>query len=244
LASHGTRALTIRKPEPLLLALETATAVTSVALFRGDALLGEVSKSDGSAAETLMPAIDELLGDSGIGAKDLDAIALSIGPGSFTGLRVGLATAKGLAFGAATELVPVSTLAALALTVPSGKRAVLALLDARRGEMYAALFDCSAELPREIVAEGVYTPAELIPRLPPALVVVGEGTDLFGPEIRCALGAGVQLAPGAAAARSVGSLGIRLLARGESVPAAAAVPRYLRRAEAEVMRTGERFEAP
>jgi tRNA threonylcarbamoyladenosine biosynthesis protein TsaB len=156
---------------------------------------------------------------------------------------VGLATAKGLAFGATTRLIPVSTLAALAHGAISGELPVLALLDARRGEMYAALFDCRGELPRPIVSEGVYTPGELIPQLPSACIVTGEGADLFGAEIREALGAGVRLAPRAASARSVGHLGAHLLARGETTPAAAVVPRYLRRAEAEVVRTGERFEA-
>jgi len=217
--------------------------VTGAALFRGDALLGEVAREEGPAAETLMPAVDELLGENGVRADELDAIAISIGPGSFTGLRVGLATAKGLAFGASTALVPVSTLAALAHGAAAGEVPVLAVLDARRGEMYAALFDCAKEDPRALVEEGVYTPAELIPQLPSALVVSGEGAEIFGNEIREALGEEVRLAPIAASARSVGQLGARLLARGEVVPAAAALPRYLRRAEAEVVRTGERFEA-
>jgi len=226
-----------------LLALETATAVTSVALFRGDALLAEVETSDGTAAETLMVGIDDVLAGNGFVPAQLDAIAVSIGPGSFTGLRVGLATAKGLAFGTRAPLIPVPTLAALADAAQAGELPVLALLDARRGEMYAGLFDCTGPIPRPILPEGVYTPAELVAQLPPACVVVGEGAVPFGPGIRSVRGDGVKLAPSSASARGVGRLGAALLARGETVPAAEAVPRYVRRAEAEVVRTGKRFEA-
>jgi tRNA A37 threonylcarbamoyladenosine modification protein TsaB len=83
----------------------------------------------------------------------------------------------------------------------------------------------------------------LIPLLPPACVLIGDGADLFGAQIRNAVGEDARLAPAAATARSVGRLGARLLARGGAISAERAVPRYLRRAEAEVVRTGERFEA-
>jgi len=84
----------------------------------------------------------------------------------------------------------------------------------------------------------------LVRRLPAACVLVGEGAERFGPEIRQAVGEGVRVAPSAASAVAVGRLGVARLARGERVLPAAAVPHYLRRAEAEVVRTGERFEAP
>jgi tRNA threonylcarbamoyladenosine biosynthesis protein TsaB len=227
-----------------LLALETATAVTGVALFRGDDCVAEVTRADGTAAELLMPAIDAVLGDAGVRPEGLAAIAVSIGPGSFTGLRVGLATAKGLAFGTDVPLVPVPTLAALALRAEETERPVLALLDARRGEVYAGLFDCAGEPPRSLVPEGVYALQELAPHLPSDLVAVGDAGAPFGPELRSACGAGISLAPCDASAVTVGRLGRTALASGATQPADAVTPRYWRRAEAEVVRTGERFEAP
>jgi tRNA A37 threonylcarbamoyladenosine modification protein TsaB len=108
--------------------------------------------------------------------------------------------------------------------------------------MYAAAFDLGGDLPRAILEEGVYTPAELVARLPARCVLVGEGAALCGAEIRAGLGTGALAFPGEPAARHVGVLGARMLARGEGVTAGEAVPRYLRRAEAEVQRTGRRFE--
>lgn len=227
-----------------LLAIESATAVTSVALFRGETCVAESARGDGSAAELLMPSVDAVLREARIAPDGLAAIAVSIGPGSFTGLRVGLATAKGLVLGTSIALVPVPTLAALAIGPADESLPVLALLDARRGEMYAGLYDCRDGPPRVLVAEGVYAPEELIPKLPNAFRVVGEGAAHFGPELRRTCGAGVVVAPSEASARWVGRLGVACLGRGETVPAAAVTPRYWRRAEAEVKRTGERFEAP
>jgi len=227
----------------LLLAIETATRTTSVALLRGDQPIAEAGGAEGSAAETLLPAIDRLLRDNGVSVADLDAFAVSIGPGSFTALRVGLATLKGIAFGGDRPVARVPTLAALAWASPRRELPVAALLDARRGEMYAAVYDLVDAGPRARLEPGVFAPDELIPHLPPECVLVGEGAEVFGSEIRERLGAGLVIAGGAASALAVGSLGARMLARGEGVAAAELVPHYVRRAEAEVQRTGERFES-
>ena len=101
--------------DPLLLAVETATAAPSVALWRGDALLGERAADPGRpTAEALLPALDALLADAGLALAAVEAVAVSIGPGSFTGLRIGVATVKGLAFGTGRPAIAVSTLAAVA----------------------------------------------------------------------------------------------------------------------------------
>jgi len=231
--------------QPLLLAIETATRIASVALLRGDAPIAELHGVAGqAAAESLLPAIDRLLREHDTTPAGLDAFAVSIGPGSFTGLRVGLATLKGLAFGSDRPVACVPTLAALAETAPRRDRPVAALLDARRGEVYAAIYDLADDGPSPRLAEGVYGLAELCAQLPPECVLVGEGVALLEPAIRERLAAGVEVAEGPASAAAVGRLGARMLARGEGAAAAAVVPRYLRRAEAEVKRTGEPFEPP
>jgi tRNA threonylcarbamoyladenosine biosynthesis protein TsaB len=231
----------------LLLALETSSRTPGVAVLRGEEVLAEVGAAAGrTGAETLLPSVDAALRQAGLALDAIEGFALSIGPGSFTGLRVGVATVKGLAFGRRRPVAPVSTLAALARRAPDVEEPVVALLDARRGEVYAAAYRLEGPA-REPTAvepgEGVYTPEELAPRLPPACVLVGEGVSLCGERLRDLRGAGVQLGPAQdPRARDVGVLGLRLLARRRGVDAAALVPRYLRRAEAEVKRTGRRFE--
>ena len=232
---------------PLLLALETSGALPSVALLRGDELLGERRAPAGRpGSERLLAALDRLLRAAGVAVRDLDAFAVAAGPGSFTGLRVGIATLKGLAFGSPAPVAAVGTLAALALRAPRSRDPVVAVLDARRGEVYAAGFArAGEELEPEGLAEGLYSPEELAALLPSRCVLVGDGVAVCGAPLRAALGRGVRCVPpprGRPRAREVGALGLRLLRRGLGVDAADLVPRYLRRAEAEVRRTGERTE--
>jgi len=227
-----------------VLALESATATLSVALLHGHELLDEISAAEGPAAATLLPTIDALLERAGVAIADLEAFAISIGPGSFTSLRVGIATLKGLAFESDVPVLPVSTLAALARAAGPTDRLVVPLLDARRGELYAASYAASANW-EAVVPEGVYTPEALAARLSAPCVLVGEGVALCGDAIAAQLGGDVALlAPpeGNARARFVGALGVEQLERGAWISAAQLAPHYLRRAEAEVKRTGERFE--
>src|SRR5881296_3774970 len=110
-----------------VLAIETATPAQSVALLDEDRLLAEASyDAKGSRGGLLLPTVDHVFRKAGVAAKDLDAVAVSIGPGSFTGLRVGLATAKGLALGTGAAVVGVSTLEALAAgcSTPTGARCI------------------------------------------------------------------------------------------------------------------------
>jgi len=233
---------------PLLLAVETSCRTSSVALLRGEELLAEEQAAAGrSGAESLLPCVDAVLRRAGLALEAVEAFAISIGPGSFTGLRIGVATLKGFAFGTELPIAPVPTLAVLARAAPGARDPVVALVDARRGEFYAAACRLEGEgrepLPCE-PAEGVYTPEQLAPRLPPACLLVGEGVALCGERLRELAHSEVRLGPAAEPhARDVGILGARRsIARGEAVSAAALVPRYVRRAEAEVKRTGQRFE--
>jgi tRNA threonylcarbamoyladenosine biosynthesis protein TsaB len=236
-------------PEPLLLAIESATADASVAVLRGaEPLIERVLSRDRPASEALLPALLAALDDAKLGLAQLDAFAVSIGPGSFTGLRVGVATLKGLAFGAAQPVVAVPTLAALAARVAPARGPVAALLDARRGEVYAAIH---AESPAtEPVAPAVLRPEELAEALARAAgagpcVAIGDGVAVAAPALRSRFGDRIELVPpprGTPSALAVGRLAQALLARGGGVSADAIAPVYVRRAEAEVLRTGERFE--
>jgi tRNA threonylcarbamoyladenosine biosynthesis protein TsaB len=224
----------------LILAVETATSVVGAALLRGEALVAELTSEDARPpSERLLPLIDALLARAGAGLAEVGAFAVSVGPGSFTGLRVGIATVKGLAFESGRPVAAVPTLAALALSAQGGRAPVAVLLDARRGEVYAAAWDAGG---RSLLGETVLAPAALAERLPPETrVVLGEGAAFAAPFLaaRCRV-----LGPphGAARASAVGVLGARALARGEGVPAERIAPRYVRRAEAEARRTGRALE--
>jgi tRNA threonylcarbamoyladenosine biosynthesis protein TsaB len=230
----------------LLLALETATRWPSVALLRGAELAGEIALPPSRAvSEELLPAIDALLVQSAVALAAVDALAVSIGPGSFTGLRVGLATVKGLAFGEPLLVAPVSTLAALACGAGDTPEPVAALLDARRDEVYAGVYAPGGAGSAPLVAEGLYGLRELAAVLPARCVLVGEGALLHAAAWPTLTGPGVRVLgeeARAPRARDVARLGRALLEAGGGVAADALVPRYLRRAEAEVRRTGERVE--
>lgn len=231
--------------DALLLALETSGGRGSVALLRGQvAVLEGRLPEQGATAETLLPALDALLADAGQRLADVQAFAVSIGPGSFTGLRIGVATVKGLAFGSDAPVAPVPTLAALALAAPAGEGPAVALLDARRGEVYAAGYAVPGDVRADALPEGLYAVEELLQGLPRTCRLVGEGVAICGARLRDGLGAGVVLAddPPWPRAKDVGRLGARLLARGAGCTADALVPRYVRRAEAEARRTGEATE--
>jgi len=222
----------------MLLALETSAERGGVALFEGEALLGEadVAGSERHAA-SLLVCLDRLLASADRPLADVDLIALAIGPGSFTGLRIGLATALGLAFGSGRQLVPVPTLAALALQADV-RGWVAPLLDARRGEVYAGLYDGDG---RALVADACTGLDAWLAQLPagPALAFLGSGAGLHRAKLEAALGARARFLPAAAGelrARSVGRLGLRLAAEGAALPPEKVELRYLRRAEAEVKR--------
>jgi tRNA threonylcarbamoyladenosine biosynthesis protein TsaB len=166
--------------------------------------------------------VQRALEEAGIGLAAIDAFAVSIGPGSFTGLRIGLATVKAFALGTAKPVAAVPTLAAMAWPEREPGVLLVPLLDARRGELYAAAYRGLGDGLVRVLEEGVWRPEELEARL------AGLG-----------LARSVVAAP---RAEAVGEIGARILARGQGRPAADLVPRYLRRAEAEARRTGKPLE--
>jgi tRNA threonylcarbamoyladenosine biosynthesis protein TsaB len=143
----------------LLLCIESAAEVCSVALARnGEALVCEESNRERDHARLLAPLIDKVLSTVGIGAQELDAVAVSQGPGSYTSLRIGVSTAKGLCYGASKPLIAVGSLqslAALALQQHEVRPADLLcpMLDARRMEVYTALYTTQGVPQTEVTAK-------------------------------------------------------------------------------------------
>ena len=140
-----------------LLAVDTSTLTGAVALLEDDTLVAEsrlnVALTHG---ERLLPAIDGILAAAGWSLAELDALAVAVGPGSFTGLRIGVSTVKGLAFATGKPTVPVSTLEALAWSLPLAAHPVCPVLDARKGEVYTALFLTRGDQPERLRALWVW----------------------------------------------------------------------------------------
>jgi tRNA threonylcarbamoyladenosine biosynthesis protein TsaB len=222
-------------PPTLLLAIETATEVGSLALLERGELLGERTLGPARQhAAGLLPALDQLLQSCGRRLEQVEAFALSIGPGSFTGLRVGLATALGLCFGTERCIVPVPTLAALSLHAGAAER-IAPLLDARKGQVYAGLYGPDAA---PLAADCVVEPLQWLETLRGAGPVhfLGPGAILHAESIRAALGDQARILPrglGLPRSATVGRLAARLAGEGAALPPEDVRLRYLRRSDAE-----------
>ncbi|OQX20496.1 MAG: tRNA (adenosine(37)-N6)-threonylcarbamoyltransferase complex dimerization subunit type 1 TsaB [Desulfobulbaceae bacterium A2] len=249
----------------LTLALETATSRSSVALTRGSladgALVAEWSLERGRQQQrSLLGTAERLLRQSGHAWSDLTLLAVSLGPGSFTGLRIGLAAAQGLALGLNLPLVGVSTLEALACA-GAGEGEVCCLLDARRGQLYAGCYRLAPGCRPQVVLEPRACPPATLATwlrqrhpLPPAvgglpgerdtMLLLGDGAEAYRAQFADIAGlhwaAPLQARPRAAA---VGLLAASIQAAGPLPSALGLAPLYLRPAEAEETLTRHRDAA-
>jgi len=177
-----------------------------------------------------------MLDETGLTLAQLDGIAFGSGPGSFTGLRVGIATIKGLALALGLPVAAVPTLDALAATLPFADAPVCALLDARKGEVYCSLYRWrEGEMAREWDYLAL-TPEAVAARLTAPVIVLGDGVPACRAQL-ARLGAGVREAPPARRLPSpalVAQLGHAVLAAGGGLAAEAVTPFYLRPSEAEL----------
>ncbi|MBW1634799.1 MAG: tRNA (adenosine(37)-N6)-threonylcarbamoyltransferase complex dimerization subunit type 1 TsaB [Deltaproteobacteria bacterium] len=226
----------------MVLSIDTATPCSSVALTIGTRMDGEIlaslSLSSGRThSRRLLALVDYLMEETGVGWSRIDAVAVSLGPGSFTGLRIGMATAKGLAFAADKPLVGISTLDGLASKcAPTAD--ICAVLDARKKEVYAAFFRTNeAGLTVPTGVPMVITPEKLSACLPDSVVMVGDGVRVYGQLWKKLSEGGVQFAPSQMhepAASSLGFIAKEMLERGEVLNVAEAVPLYIRASDAEL----------
>lgn len=216
----------------LILAVDTSGRRGSVALCRGDAdtfeVLVRAELEGGTYSARLVPCIAELLNQCGFAKSDLDGLAVVDGPGSFTGLRVGLSTAKALCEVLGKPMAAVSMLEALAVTYGEEGQQITAVLDAGRGELYVGHYRISeqrAELEREYIAKHLDFLADIaalkarVITTHPALAELG-GTDV-------ALVKPLQ-------ADAIGRIGLRKLFAGDTVDPATLDANYIRRSDAEL----------
>jgi tRNA threonylcarbamoyladenosine biosynthesis protein TsaB len=220
-----------------ILAVETATLAGSAALLEGGQVIGE-SMLDVALthSERLMAMVDGLLRDCGWEVARLEALAVSVGPGSFTGLRVGIATVKGLGMALGLPVAPVPTLDALACNLPFADAPVCPLLDARKGEVYLSLYQWNDDRMERQWDYLALSPRAAAERLEPPVIVTGDGVTACL-RFLSRLGAGCRVAPASHSVPSaavVGLLGHRMLESRDAVAAESLEPLYLRPSEAQL----------
>jgi tRNA threonylcarbamoyladenosine biosynthesis protein TsaB len=223
---------------PTLLTIQTASPAGSIALSAGDHLLAEFSLDvRKTPTEWLLQSIEVLLEQTGVKQADLDAIAVVQGPGSFTGLRVGLATAKGLSLAAGCPLLGISSLRCLAMQVPFADLPVCAMLDARKQEVYTATYRWEDGAPHPITAESVIAPELLLSAISEETLFVGNGALVYRTLIVRQLGDRAHFAPAFTnlpRAAGAAALAVRDWAAGRTCTADELMPNYLRPSEAEL----------
>lgn len=225
----------------LILAIETATGCGSVSLTRGGVedgrLLAEATvQPEVTHSRRLLGSVDWIMKGAGVEWPEVDGVAVSLGPGSFTGLRIGMAAAKGIVFTTKVPFLGVQTLDAISLSCPVIDRLLWCLLDARKQEVYAACYQPDNNgRPERITPAEVIRPAILADRIREPVILAGPGVDEYY-DLFAAI-KNVQLIPAALSsprAARVGFLAAEQMAAGESMDPATAAPLYVRASEAEI----------
>jgi tRNA threonylcarbamoyladenosine biosynthesis protein TsaB len=235
-----------------LLAVETSTLMGAAALLEDDTVVAECRLNIAvTHSERLLAAVDHLLEAARWQLADVEGLAVAIGPGSFTGLRIGVSTMKSLAYATGTPLCGVPTLDALAWSLPFAAYPVCPMLDAKKGEVYAALYRTREGRVERLWDYRALAPEALAEELGREdlgpVVFLGDGVAPAAPVLSRALGAAARFAPPAhrlPSAATVAELGRGALLRGEAADPATLVPLYLRRSEAELGRERQRVGHP
>jgi tRNA threonylcarbamoyladenosine biosynthesis protein TsaB len=222
-----------------ILAIETATLMGGVALTSDEGLLAEYRLDVRTThSEQLMVAVDRVLKSSHTPLQEIDAFAISIGPGSFTGLRIGLSTVKAFALVTGRPVLPVSTLEAMANSLPFTTHPICPLLDAKRGEVYTALFTfIGTNKLQRLREDQVIAPLDLAQQITQPTILLGNGLNRYGDQLRQSLGEKAILAPKhlwSPSALQVAELAREQWREGHLPAPSSIVPHYLRRSEAEV----------
>jgi tRNA threonylcarbamoyladenosine biosynthesis protein TsaB len=188
-------------------------------------------ESQGTYLARLLPGVAALFNHTGRDLADLAAVAVSLGPGNFTGLRIGLATAKTLAWSLQRPLVPVPTMEVLAAQFPFSPHPIGVVMDAKRGEIFWGLFLCPEDRPRVLAGPVRLAVAELPARLTPPLMLTGPGLEVYQEVLTPQLSPQIALAPPemrSPRAPTLARLALSRLQQGQTADPAQLVPTYLR----------------
>lgn len=226
----------------LILSIDSTAKEASAALLHDGKWLGEINLNSGyTHSEALLPAVEFLLTSAKLTPSDVDVFACAAGPGSFTGVRIGAATIKGLAFGRGNSCCAVPTLLALAENVLELHGIAAAVMDARRGQVYTAIFDCRGDEPIRLTPDDaipIEELGELIMKLDikdTPVYLVGDGYDIAYLKLADKISS-IRPTPSLMrphSALSAARVAARMAARGELCSDVTLTPYYLRLSQAE-----------
>jgi tRNA threonylcarbamoyladenosine biosynthesis protein TsaB len=220
-----------------ILTIDTSTTACSAALTDGEKITGEfILDTDRTLSKQLLNQIDFILRSAGMSIDDLDGLGVALGPGSFTGLRVGIATVKGLAVASDKPVAGFSSLAMLAMNLPWSAYQVCPMLDARKNEIYASLYRCEG-LPGIISEDCVVSPADFLDNIGETTIFLGSGAVRYRELIESRLGDKAVFAPcycNQPRASAGAMLAYQAFSRGETMSLALLNPSYIRPSEAEI----------
>jgi len=225
-----------------ILALETSAKAVSAAVTEDGKILCAGYQDTGlTHSRTLMPIVEHILKNTGLTMAEMDAVAVAAGPGSFTGIRIGVAAAKGLAFAADKPIAGVSTLAAMARNVAFSDGLIICAMDARRNQIYNALFEANAGTLTRLTDDRAISLADLLEELKNEfrpMTVVGDGAKLCF-EYLTDNGISCRMAPPHLVMQNAMSVALeaeRLANENQLVSAQSLEPVYLRPAQADRLR--------
>jgi tRNA threonylcarbamoyladenosine biosynthesis protein TsaB len=223
----------------LVLGIDSATSVATAALADTKEVIAELFyNTKKNHSQRLMPMIDSILQDTGISLEDIEGFSVSIGPGSFTGLRIGLSTIKGLAHVLQKPLVGISTLDALANNLKGSCGLICPILNARKNEVYTALYDgVTMNLLTEYLAVSPDKIIKIIEKKGEMVTILGDGVEIFKDLFIDRLGEQIKFAlpnNNLPRAGQIACLGAKKLIKGQNDSLDLLKPFYIRKSEAEV----------
>lgn len=237
-----------------LIGIDSSGLVASVAIMENDKLVAEYTINNKKThSQTLLPMLEEIVKNAGLEMKEIDAIAIAAGPGSFTGLRIGSATVKGLGLALKKPIVPISTLEALAYNMYGTNSLVCPIMDARRNQVYTGIYEFVTEdgepdinkgLCKEyrlnVVKEPCAVPieeiAEALNIMNKEVIFLGDGVPVFAEQLQELMKVNYSFAPGHLRLQKAGcvaSLGMEKFKAGIYEDASEHSPEYLRLSQAE-----------
>ena len=223
-----------------ILAIDTSTKAGSVAITDDEEIIAErCLNADITHSETLLPAIKNIFDESGVSSSNIDLLALTLGPGSFTGIRIGVSTIKGFAFALDKPVVGVSTLEAMARNFPQVEEEITPLVDARRGEFYTADFKWSCGELKRLSEDSALPPEAILNKERGKTFFVGDGLIKMAESLKSSLGEKAIFSPDNDSyikGSIVAKMALKKFHEGEILDAASFTPLYLRRSEAEINR--------
>jgi len=231
-----------------ILAIDTSTSLASIAIAVNEQIAAEsLLNTNRTLSARLVPEIERLLSTAGVAITDIDIFASTVGPGSFTGVRGGVATIQGLALAVGKPCAGFSSLAMLAMNFSLSTNLVCPMLDARKSEVYAALYDCSSPLPSPRINDCVLPPDQLLDQLldqiagltGKPIIFVGDGAVRYHDQIAERLGDQALFAPFPLHTPHSSNgilLALHASRQGELLEPRQLLPVYLRASDAELMK--------